>query len=40
MALGIAAVPVFSLIYGVVVNAYNYQFKRVTVKFPNLPEIL
>jgi predicted MPP superfamily phosphohydrolase len=38
MALGIAAVPVFSLIYGVVVNAYNYQFKRVTVKFPNLPK--
>lgn len=38
MALGIAAVPVFSLIYGVVVNAYNYQFKRVTLKFPNLPK--
>lgn len=38
MALGIAAVPVLSLIYGVVVNAYNYQFKRVTLKFPNLPK--
>lgn len=38
MALGIAAVPVLSLIYGVVVNAYNYQFKRVILKFPNLPK--
>ncbi len=38
VALATAAVPVFSLIYGVVVNAYNYQYHRLTLKFPNLPE--
>jgi predicted MPP superfamily phosphohydrolase len=38
VALATAAIPVFSLIYGVVVNAYNYQIRRVTLKFPNLPE--
>ena len=37
-ALATAAIPVFSLIYGVVVNAYNYQFRKVTMKFPNLPD--
>lgn len=37
-ALATAAIPVFSLIYGVVVNAYNYQYRRVTLKFPNLPD--
>lgn len=37
-ALATAAIPVFSLIYGVVVNAYNYQLRKVTLKFPNLPE--
>ena len=37
-ALATAAIPVFSLIYGVVVNAYNYQFRKVTIKFPNLPD--
>lgn len=38
VALATAAIPVFSLIYGVVVNAYNYQIRRVTLRFPNLPE--
>ena len=37
-ALATAAIPVFSLVYGVVVNAYNYQFRKLTIKFPNLPE--
>jgi predicted MPP superfamily phosphohydrolase len=38
VALASAAIPVFSLIYGVVVNAYNYQYRKVTIKFPNLPD--
>lgn len=38
VALGTAAVPFFSLLYGVVVNAYNYQVHRLTIKFPNLPD--
>lgn len=38
VALATAAVPVFSLIYGVVVNAYNYQYRKLTLTFPNLPE--
>ena len=38
VALATAAIPVFSLIYGVVVNAYNYQFRKLTIKFPNLPD--
>ena len=37
-ALATAAIPVFSLLYGVVVNAYNYQYRKVTLKFPNLPD--
>lgn len=37
-ALATAAIPVFSLVYGVVVNAYNYQFRKLTLKFPNLPD--
>jgi predicted MPP superfamily phosphohydrolase len=37
-ALATAAIPVFSLIYGVVVNAYNYQIHKLTIKFPNLPD--
>jgi predicted MPP superfamily phosphohydrolase len=37
-ALATAAIPVFSLIYGVVVNAYNYQYRKLTIKFPNLPD--
>jgi uncharacterized protein len=38
LALGTAAIPFFGLLYGVVVNAYNYQIRRVSLKFPNLPE--
>lgn len=38
VALATAALPVFSLIYGVVVNAYNYQYRKLTLTFPNLPE--
>ena len=37
VALATAAIPVFGLLYGVVVNAYNYQVRRLTLKFPNLP---
>ncbi|HLP19460.1 MAG TPA: metallophosphoesterase [Chitinophagales bacterium] len=37
-ALLVATIPAATLIYGVLVNAYNYQFKRVTIKFPNLPD--
>lgn len=38
LALVTAAIPAGTLIYGVVANAYNYQFKKVSIKFPNLPE--
>lgn len=38
MALLAAAIPAAGLIYGVVVNAYNYRFRRVAIRFPNLPE--
>ena len=38
MALATAAIPVASLVYGVVANAYNYQFKRLKLNFPNLPK--
>ncbi|MCW5909205.1 MAG: metallophosphoesterase [Chitinophagales bacterium] len=38
LAIFTAAIPAGSLLYGVVVNAYNYQFRKVTIKFPNLPE--
>jgi hypothetical protein len=37
VALTTAAIPFFSLLYGVVVNAYNYQYRKLTIKFPNLP---
>lgn len=37
-ALMAATIPAATLIYGVIANAYNYQFKRVTIKFPNLPD--
>jgi predicted MPP superfamily phosphohydrolase len=33
-----AALPAGSLIYGAVVNAYNYQYRKVAIKFPNLPD--
>lgn len=38
MALITAAIPAGTLIYGIVANAYNYQFRKVKVKAPNLPE--
>lgn len=38
VAIAAATVPAGTLIYGVVANAYNYQFRRVTIKFPNLPD--
>lgn len=37
-AMAVAAVPAGSLIYGVAVNAYNYQFRKNTITLPNLPE--
>jgi len=37
IALLTAAVPAGTLVYGVLANAYNYQFHRTTIKFPNLP---
>jgi len=37
-ALIAAAIPAGTLIYGVLVNAYNYQFRKVSIKFPNLPD--
>ncbi len=37
-ALITAAIPAATLLYGMVVNAYNYRFRKVTIKFPNLPE--
>lgn len=38
LAMITAAVPAATLIYGVVANAYNYQFRKVKLKFPNLPD--
>lgn len=38
VAMGVAAVPFLGLLYGVVVNAYNYQLRKLTIKFPNLPD--
>ncbi len=38
IALLTAAVPAGTLVYGVIANAYNYQFHRTTIKFPNLPK--
>lgn len=38
VALLTAAVPAGTLLYGAVVNAYNYQFRKISLKFPNLPE--
>jgi predicted MPP superfamily phosphohydrolase len=37
VALASAAIPFFGLLYGVVVNAYNYQVRKLSIKFPNLP---
>ena len=38
IALAAAAVPAGTLLYGVAANAYNYQFHKVSIRFPNLPE--
>lgn len=38
LALAAAAVPAGSLIYGIVANAYNYQYRKISIKFPNLPD--
>lgn len=38
MGLLVAAVPFTAFIYGMVKGAYDYQVKRVTLKFPNLPQ--
>ena len=38
LAIVLAAVPAGSLVYGVIANAYNYTFRKETIKFPNLPE--
>ncbi len=38
LAILAAAIPAGSLIYGALANAYNYQFKKVSIKFPNLPD--
>ncbi len=37
-ALFAAAIPAATLVYGVVVNAYNYRFRKLAIKYPNLPE--
>jgi predicted MPP superfamily phosphohydrolase len=33
-----AAVPLGTFVYGMIANAYNYQYRRVSIKFPNLPD--
>ena len=38
LAIVVAAVPAGSLVYGVIANAYNYTFRKVSIRFPNLPE--
>jgi predicted MPP superfamily phosphohydrolase len=38
LAIVVAAVPAGSLVYGVIANAYNYTFRKVVIRFPNLPE--
>ncbi|WP_255481313.1 metallophosphoesterase [Pontibacter sp. Tf4] len=38
MGLLVAAVPFSAFIYGMVKGAYDYRVKRVTLKFPNLPQ--
>jgi predicted MPP superfamily phosphohydrolase len=38
MGLLVAAVPFTAFIYGMVKGAYDYQVKRVTLRFPNLPQ--
>ena len=38
VALGLAAVPFFSLIYGMTIGKYNFKVIRQTLFFPDLPE--
>jgi len=38
IAIGVAAVPFFSLLYGMVKGAYRYQVRRVNLQFSNLPK--
>ena len=38
IAMGVAAVPLVSLIYGMVKGAYKYQVKSVSLKLKNLPD--
>ncbi|MDX5419891.1 MAG: metallophosphoesterase, partial [Hymenobacteraceae bacterium] len=38
MGLMVAAIPFTAFIYGMVKGAYDYRVKRVTLRFPNLPE--
>ena len=38
LAIVAGAIPAGALVYGVVANAYNYTFRKVAIKFPNLPE--
>jgi predicted MPP superfamily phosphohydrolase len=37
VALAIAAIPAGTIVYGMIANAYNYQFKKISLRFPNLP---
>jgi predicted MPP superfamily phosphohydrolase len=37
MAMGVAAVPLVSLIYGMVKGAYKYKIHNISLKLPNLP---
>ncbi len=37
LALGLGAIPVVALLWGMVRGATDYQVRRVTLKFPNLP---
>lgn len=38
LAILTAAIPFGTFIYGMVVNAYNYQYRKVAIRFPNLPD--
>ena len=38
LGLVVAAIPLSAFIYGMVKGAYDYRVKRVTLRFPNLPE--
>ncbi|MCB0514806.1 MAG: metallophosphoesterase [Chitinophagales bacterium] len=38
LGIAVAALPAISLLYGAVMNTYNYQLKKVKLSLPNLPE--